>query len=402
MTSRRRIIIAGAGPVGLMTALGLAAENIPVLLIEQEPSLTVDLRAGTYHPPTLEMMAPYGITERMHQTAIPVPIWQIRDRRSGAVAEFDLRLLSDVTPYPYRLHLEQHKLTPIMYDFLRRQPSAEVRFGTQFVDVEQDRDGVRVKVDAGGKEEILEGSWLVGADGGRSAVRKALDFEFDGFTWPELFFVISVTEDLATFGYAKNSYLADPEEWIALFKMPGDGPPGMWRIIWPVDPSVPEEVYSQPEAMQERLQRFQAQPGPYHILYNSFYRVHQRVATQFRKGRVILAGDSAHLNNPLGAFGLNSGIHDASNLIDKLLRIEGGGDPDDLLGLYERQRRTACVEHVQANSIRNKELLEEKDPDVRKRRFEELQRVASTPELARDFLLTSSMISSVRRAAAVV
>jgi 3-(3-hydroxy-phenyl)propionate hydroxylase len=398
---RKSVIVVGAGPVGLMTALGLAAQGIPVLVVEQEPALTIDLRAGSYHPPTLEMMAPYGITDRMHETGIRVPIWQIRDRRSNAIAEFDLGLLSDVTPYPYRLHLEQHKLTPIIFDFLKKQPTAEVRFSTRFVDARQDGDGVRVTVESGGKHEIIEGSWLIGADGGRSTVRKSQGFEFEGYTWPELFFVISVTHDLEQHGYAKNAYIADPEEWVALFKMPGDRPEGMWRIIWPVDPSVPEEVYQQPEAMEERLQRFQPKPGRYEILYSSFYRVHQRVATQFRKGRVILAGDAAHLNNPLGAFGLNSGIHDAHNLVEKLGRVWRGEDADALLGLYERQRRTACIEHVQANSIRNKRLLEEKDPEVRRKRFEELQRTASTPELAREFLLTSSMISSVRRAAAV-
>jgi len=401
MTSPQRVIVAGAGPVGLMTALGLATQNIPVLVVEQEPALTLDLRAGSYHPPTLEMMAPYGITDRMHETGIRVPIWQIRDRRSNAIAEFDLGLLSDVTPYPYRLHLEQHKLTPIIYDFLQRQPTAEVRFSTSFVDVSNDADGVRVTVESAGKQEVLEGSWLIGADGGRSTVRKSQNFAFDGYTWPELFFVVSTTYDLAQHGYAKNAYIADPEEWIALFKMPGDRPEGMWRVIWPVDPSVSEDVYQQPAAMEERLQKFQPKAGPYEVLYSSFYRVHQRVATRWRNGRVILAGDAAHLNNPLGAFGLNSGVHDASNLIDKLGRIWRGEDADALLGLYERQRRTACVEHVQANSIRNKRLLEEKDPALRRQRFEELQRTAATPELAREFLLTSSMITSVRRAAAV-
>jgi 3-(3-hydroxy-phenyl)propionate hydroxylase len=401
MTSRQDVIIAGAGPVGLMTALGLAKQGMSVLVVEQEPALTVDLRAGTYHPPTLEMMAPYGVTARMLEIGIRVPIWQIRDRRSGAVAEFDLGLLGDVTPYPYRFHLEQHKLTPIIYDFLRSQPTAEVRFGTRFVDAAQDADGVRVTVEREGTTDRLEASWLVGADGGRSDVRKAAGFEFEGFTWPELFFVISVTEDLEMYGYAKNSYIADPHEWIALFKMPGNGPPGMWRVIWPLDPSVAEEVYSEPEAMEERLQRFQPKAGRYEVLYNSFYRVHQRVATEFRRGRVILAGDAAHLNNPLGAFGLNSGIHDAANLIDKLGRIRRGEDAEALLSLYERQRRTATVEHVQENSIRNKRLLEEKDPAVRRKRFDELQRTAATRELAREFLLTSSMITSVRRAAAV-
>lgn len=398
---RERVIVVGAGPVGLMTALGLTTQGIPVLLIEQEPGLTVDLRAGTYHPPTLEIMAPYGITERMHETGIPVPIWQIRDRRSQTVAQFDLRLLSDITPYPYRFHLEQHKLTPIILDLLRRRPEVEIRFGTPFVGVEQDGDGVRVTVESGGKREELEARWLIGADGGRSTVRRAGGFEFEGFTWPELFFVVSTTHDLEPHGYAMNTYVADPEEWIALFKMPDDGPPGIWRVIFPVDPNVPEEVTSAPDAIEERMQQFIPIDGRYPIKYKSFYRVHQRVAQNFRNGRIILAGDAAHLNNPLGAFGLNSGIHDAANLIEKLGRVWRGEASAELLDLYVRQRRTACVEHVQANSIRNKQTLEEKDPEVRRKRIEDLARIAKTPELAREFLLTSSMIASLRRAAAV-
>src|SRR5579862_6265773 len=113
------VVIAGAGPTGLMCALALASQSIPVVVLEAEPALTLDLRAGTFHPPTLEMMAPYGITARMHETGLTVRRWQIRDKRGEQVAEFDLGLLADVTPYPYRLHLEQHRLTPIQLDILR-------------------------------------------------------------------------------------------------------------------------------------------------------------------------------------------------------------------------------------------------------------------------------------------
>src|SRR5919106_4520712 len=122
------VVIAGAGPTGLMCALALARAGVPVVVCEAEPSLTHDLRAGTFHPPTQEMMAPYGITERMHEHGLQVRSWQIRSRRGGLVAQFDLGLLSDVTPYPYRLHLEQHRLTPIQLDCLRREETAEVHF----------------------------------------------------------------------------------------------------------------------------------------------------------------------------------------------------------------------------------------------------------------------------------
>jgi 3-(3-hydroxy-phenyl)propionate hydroxylase len=403
VSEKKRVLVVGGGPVGLFATLGLARQGIPVTLVEQEPALTIDLRAGSFHPPTLEMMAPYGITERMHERGIKVPQWQIRDRRErDLVANFDLTLIADLTPYPYRLHLEQHRLTPIILDLLEREPTADVRFATRFIDARQRGDGVVATVEANGREGTIEASYLVGSDGGRSSVRKLLDAEFEGFTWPERYFVISTTHDLEQYGWAKNAYCADPDEWVALFKMPGDpGTEALWRVVVPVDTDTPDEVLTTPEALEARLQAFQPQPGTYPIAYYSFYRVHQRVMREFRRGRIILAGDAAHINNPLGAFGLNSGLHDAANLIPKLGAVWRGEAGAELLDVYARQRRTATVEFVQAMSIRNKRTLEERDPKVRRERMEELIRIAQTPVLARDYLLNSSMIASVRRAQAV-
>jgi 3-(3-hydroxy-phenyl)propionate hydroxylase len=395
-----RVLVVGAGPVGLTVALGLVRRGISVIVIEQEPALTIDPRAGTFHPPTLEMLEPYGITAKMVAAGIPVRTWQIRDRRSSAVAEFDLGVLADLTPYPYRLHFEQFKLTPILLDALRAEPLAEVRFGTRFIAAQQDGDGVRATVERNGEREPIDCRWLIGADGGRSAVRRAGAFAFEGFTWPELFIVLSTAYDFSAHGFAMNSYLADPEQWIAIFKMPGNGPPGVWRLSFPMDAATPEDVALAAETAEGLLQGFISRPEPYVVEHRNVYRLHQRVATDFRNGRIVLAGDAAHLNNPVGAFGLNSGIHDAICLIENLADVWHERSGVDALDRYGLQRRTAAVEHVQANSIRNKKQLEEKDPDVRRRNFEHLQRVAASLELSRDFLLTSSMIASVRRAQA--
>jgi 3-(3-hydroxy-phenyl)propionate hydroxylase len=399
--ARERVIVAGGGPVGLMTALGLAHAGVPVLLIEQEPALTVDLRAGSYHPPTLEAMAPYGITDRMLERGIKVRHWQIRDRKNPEwVANWDLGLLADLTPYPFRFHLEQHQLTPIILEFLRQEPLAEVQFGARFVDLRQTGDGVRVTYERNGATEIVEAAYLVGADGGRSNVRKAIDMPFEGFTWDERFMVISTSFDFQTIGYAKNAYIADPDQWVTLFQMPGEGAP-YWRIVIPTDIDIPEDVIAAPAAIEAWLQNFEPRDVPYEVLYNSFYRVHQRVARNFRSNRVLLAGDSAHLNNPLGAFGLNSGIQDAANLIPKLAAVWHGAAPDALLDVYDRQRHTATVEHVQANSIANKKTMEQRDPELRRQHFEDLVRTANTPELARRYLINSSMIAAVQRASEV-
>src|SRR6185312_16169042 len=195
MGARLPVVIAGAGPTGLMCALALTRQNIPVVLCEAESALTRDLRAGSFHPPTLDMMAPYGITARMLETGIKVRHWQIRNKPGDLVAEFDLALLADVTPHPFRLHLEQHRLTPIQLDILKQAGGAEIRFGHRVTGFSQNADSVSVSVESGGDTRTIEASWLIGADGGRSVVRKELGVDFEGFTWPEIFVVVSTPYD---------------------------------------------------------------------------------------------------------------------------------------------------------------------------------------------------------------
>jgi 3-(3-hydroxy-phenyl)propionate hydroxylase len=401
VAGKPQVIVAGAGPVGLLTALALAARDIRVLVLEAEPDLTIDLRAGTYHPPSLEMMAPYGITDDMHKTAIKVPRWQFRDRKDGLIVEWDVTEIADLTPYPYRLHLEQHRLTPIIYSKLKAYPNADVRFSHEVTEVEQTADGVKVTTRTPGGPETFAAPWLVGADGGRSAVRKCVGVEFEGFTWSERFVVVSTTDDYARHGYAMNAYVSDPEEWVAVFKMPDDGPPGMWRVIFPVPEDEDDAVTLSEDLVERRMQGFVARSSRYPVKYKSIYKVHQRVAKDFRVGRVLLAGDAAHLNNPMGAFGLNGGIHDAFNLADKLGRIcRGEGDPT-LLDLYVRQRRSVNLEYVQEFSIKNLKRLNEKDERERQKNFAEVRRQAATREGRREFLRISSMIASVQRANAI-
>jgi 3-(3-hydroxy-phenyl)propionate hydroxylase len=401
MSETLPVIIAGAGPTGLMAALVLGKAGIPVILCEAEPGLTHDLRAGTFHPPTQEMMAPYGVTARMHETGIAVRRWQIRDRRSDLIAEFDLGLLADITPYPYRLHLEQHRVTPIQLDIIGKETQVDVRFGHRVTDFTQDSDRVQVQIEADGEHPVVDGAWLIAADGGRSTIRRTTGIEFEGFTYPEQFLVVSTPYDLGQHGYAMNAYLSDPVEWAAVFKVPDDGPPGLWRAAFPCHGDDSEEALLASENVERRMQGLVAKPEPYDIRYKSIYRVHQRVAKDFRHGRVLLAGDAAHLNNPVGGFGLNSGIHDAINLSEKLIRVWRGEADHSLLDRYVRQRRAVCIEEVQRMSIRNKQLLEERDPVVQRHHLIELVAIANDAERARRHMLETSMISGVRKAAAI-
>jgi len=394
------VVIAGAGPTGLMCALALGKQGIPVIVLEAERGLTRDLRAGSFHPATLDMMEPFGITARMEEQGIRVRYWQIRDRSGELVAQFDLGLLEGETRHPYRLHLEQLHLTPIQLDLIREETGAEVHFGYTVTGAENRHDRVLVRLESDEGPATIEASWVIGADGGRSVVRKSLGIEFEGFTWPEQFLVVSTPYDFAQHGFAMNVYIADPAEWIALFKMPDSGPPGLWRIVFPAAQRDEAAILSA-ENVERRMQGFIARRAPYEVRYKSVYRVHQRVCKTFRSGRVLLAGDAAHVNNPLGAFGLNSGIHDAVSLGEKLGRVWRGEAGDELLDLYVRQRRTAAVEQVERMSIRNKRQLEERDPLVQRRRLQELMAIAKDPARARDHLLETSMISGLRQSSHV-
>jgi 3-(3-hydroxy-phenyl)propionate hydroxylase len=394
------VVIAGAGPTGLMCALALGKQGIPVIVLEAERTLTRDLRAGSFHPATLDMMEPFGITEQMERDGIRVRHWQIRDRSGELVAQFDLGLLTGETRHPYRLHLEQHRLTPIQLGLIRQQGQAEVRFGHAVTAVEGRDDRVLVHISSDDGPATIEAAWVVGADGGRSTVRKSIGVEFEGFTWPEQFLVVSTPYDFAQHGFAMNVYVADPVEWVALFKMPDAGPPGLWRIVFPT-PDRDDAATLSPENVERKMQGFIERRAPYDVRYKSVYRVHQRVCKTFRSGRVLLAGDAAHVNNPLGAFGLNSGIHDAISLAEKLGRVWRGEADDALLDLYVRQRRMAAVEQVERMSIRNKRQLEERNPDVQRKRLQELMAIANDAGRARDHLLETSMITGLRQSSRI-
>jgi 3-(3-hydroxy-phenyl)propionate hydroxylase len=348
------------------------------------------------------MLAPYGIPERMMaRGAIPVRQWQIRDREAGVLAEFDLGLLADDTAYPYRLHLEQHKLTPILLERLRAYPHFAIEFGTRVVAARQNGDGVDTLVECDGERRIVRGSFLVGADGTRSAVRESIEVEFEGFTWDEGFLIVSTTYDFEPHGFAKATYIADPLEWVMLFKVPGFNPPALWRIALPTDTKLPRDKIMDPESIQGRLQGFLARPQPYDIVHRNAYRVHQRVARAYHKGRIAIAGDAAHVNNPLGGMGLNGSVHDAVNLGEKLARMWRGEAGPEALVLYDRQRRGPQIEYVQRLTIENKRFVTASEPEERRRRQDEIRRIGADKALAYQYLLNSSMIAMVRSANAI-
>jgi 2-polyprenyl-6-methoxyphenol hydroxylase-like FAD-dependent oxidoreductase len=400
---QRRVLIAGGGPVGLLSALLLGRQGLPVRLFDVNQSPQADPRAATTHPATLDLLAKDGLADDMARVGLVAPIFQFWDRPSGEkIAEFDHAVLQDDTRHPFVVQCEQFKTAKLILERVRKLRNVEVLFGHEVLDIAQ-TDG-SISADVRGPDGIKThtGAYLIGADGGRSVVRKQSDIAFDGFTWPERFIVLTTPFDFeAARGLCFRSYFADPDEWCNCFKVSADGSPGLWRTVFPANPDLSEGELMSDAAVQERMQKFFPASKPYEIVHRNLYVTHQRVAATFRKGRVLLAGDSAHVNNPIGGMGLNGGIQDAANLADKLAPVLLAGAPDALLDLYSLQRRTVATEYVQEQSITNKKRLEARDPEMRRRNHEELREIASDPSRARQFLLRTSMIASQRRVAAM-
>jgi 3-(3-hydroxy-phenyl)propionate hydroxylase len=161
-----------------------------------------------------------------------------------------------------------------------------------------------------------------------------------------------------------------------LFKVKGWGPPGIWRGVFPVSDKETDEEAVSMAGIQRRLQGIHQKSGDYEVPYYGLYAVHQRVAATFNKGRILLAGDCAHVNNPIGGMGMNGGIHDAINLAEKLSDVWFGRSEESVLDRYTRQRRKAQVDYVQAQTIQNKKNLEEKDPVIRRGHLDQLRRTS--------------------------
>ncbi|MBM3526821.1 MAG: FAD-dependent monooxygenase [Alphaproteobacteria bacterium] len=394
----RNVVIVGAGPVGLVTANLLADAGIAVSLVETCKDLPRDLRASTFHPPTLDMLERFGVVGLMIEQGLICPTWQFRDRSEGVIATFELARLSPDTNHPYRLQCEQWRLGEMLYARLRDNPLATIRLGTKAVTARQNANGVELDVELpDGGRETVEGAFLVGADGIGSIVRHAIGAGFEGITIPELFLSLSTTYDFReTMPDLSNiSYLSDPREWYVLIRTAH-----VWRALFPVDASLEDRDVTSPERGERLLQGAVPRSQAYDVTHRTAYRVHERVASTYVKNRIAIAGDAAHVNNPLGGMGLNGGIHDAFNLAEKLVEVVGGA-PLETLERYSRQRRKVALDVVQQTALRNRSILNTREPEARRAYHDELRGIVEDSERHRSYVMRTSMIQSLRDAAKI-
>lgn len=394
-----QVIIAGAGPVGTVAAYRLAERGVKVLLLESEAGVKEDMRASTFHASTLDMMDELGVLDDLLAQGLKAPVYQYLNRQTGKALTLDLTEVADVLKHPYRLQCEQFKLARLLYKKLSDHPNATVLYSHRVVHFSQDDKGVTVHAENPFEIAHFTGDYLIAADGASSLVRKWLGVKFEGFTYPEKFLTLSTEWPLEKHfdKLPYVSYVADPTEWCVLLRVPT-----LWRVLVPASESQSDEYLLSDEKKNAIFQGLIGHGEEVQTKHRTIYRVHQRVATTFRVNRVLLVGDAAHLNNPLGGLGMNSGIHDVWNLTDKLLQIfQQGGNADALLDLYDRQRRTIMNEFVQTQTIKNKKALETSAEDRQSLAESEMARIVDDLESRRNYMLEQSMHNSLKRAAAI-
>ncbi|MEO0575569.1 MAG: NAD(P)/FAD-dependent oxidoreductase [Pseudomonadota bacterium] len=391
------VVVVGAGPVGTVAALALANQGIDVVLCEAGTTCAQDLRASTFHPPSLDMLDELGVADSIIEHGLKAPKYHFRERESGEFIEFDLGELHSEMQFPFRVQCEQHVMAGLLADRLASHDKADVLFNHRATSFEQDDDGVTIAFETPYAIERIRTKYVIAADGGNSILRKWLGVEFEGFTYPEKFLCLSTETELSD--HIENlvyvNYVADPKEWLVLLRVPS-----VWRILVPASEEDADEDLLSDANRDKVFQRLIGQDNV-ETKHRTIYRVHQRVAKRFDHGRVFLVGDAAHLNNPLGGFGMNSGIHDAWNLQQRIVTCLAQGHDPKQFEVFDRQRRTVTHNFIQAQTIHNKELLEHGAAEGHARRFAKMKATHGDDDQRRAFLLRQSMVDSLAEAAAI-
>lgn len=389
------VVIIGAGPVGCVAAYYLATHGLNVIVAEAGPDCAQDLRASTFHPPTLEMLDELGITEELIEKGLKAPIFHWRERKTGETFEFDLAEIEGETKYPYRIQCEQYHLARMLAEKMEAQENAQVLFNHRMLGYTEVEDGIEISLESPYDIRRIKADYLIGADGANSVVRKLMGVEFDGFTYPEKFLCLTTEEPLEDHlpNLAHVNYVSDPDEWTVLLRVPS-----LWRVLVPADENDSDEYLKSDEKKELVFKGLIGKPNV-ETQHRTIYRVHQRVAQSFREGRVCIIGDAAHLNNPLGGFGMNSGLHDAFNLCPKLVDIiKGNGNADELLSEFDHIRRTETHDFVQQQTKSNMEMMRGGASQAHAKRKEAMEKLTNDEDARRQYLLRQSMIESVRAA----
>jgi 2-polyprenyl-6-methoxyphenol hydroxylase-like FAD-dependent oxidoreductase len=376
VSGKRNILICGAGPVGLLAAIGLARQGFSVTVVDGEPGVVQSPRATGYFPPTIELLAEFGLYEevaarsyRSCDLMLHFPLLQER-------LVLSLAVLEGAAKYPYFLSVGQQVLAEIIVQHLGRMPNAEVLWNHRVEALAHDAHGCTLTVSTPEGARELRGEWLIGADGARSTIRTLLDLPFEGFTWPDRFVATNLRFDFEKHGFAPNNMIHHPVDWAVVART---GPENIWRVTFGEDPNLPEgEIRRRIPAHYAKILPSRE---PYEIVAAAPYRVHERTCPTYRVGRVLLAGDAAHACNPCGGMGLTSGAFDAAALVTALGAVIGGRAGEDVLDFYSQERRRVFLEVASPIAQQTKLRITETDEPAQREAVASFKRVRDDPEL---------------------
>lgn len=383
------VTVVGGGPVGSVTALGLADAGLTVRLLEKRPLLGSQERATTFHPPTLEMLEPLGLTAPLVEQGLVCEEYQYRDAELGRIAALSYDVLHGLTPYPFRLQVEQSALTRLARERLSAHPRIDLRLGVEVEDIEVTDESTTVRVADG--EELTSG-WLVGADGSHSLVRRRAGIGFSGRTYPERYLVVSTSLPLHEIfdDISMVNYVAGSPTWHVLLRNPAG-----WRMLFPLGPDEAQADASRPEEALQHMRTLHSAATLDDIQHVTVYEVHRKVADTLKSGRVTLVGDAAHVNNPLGGMGMNSGLHDGLLLVEPLTRAVQEGSADEALDAWALRRREVALNYVGKDTDDNWSRVRESSPAERARVRDRWRALEHDADARRAYLRRASMLDSL-------
>ena len=373
------VLIVGAGPVGLLSALALAQRGVKVTVIEAERQLNDSPRAIAYFAASLLALQDMGLLDefdrmgvRIHRFGIHVPEFDFHESISA-------ELMQDVT-FGYWLNAGQDALGALARARCEKS-GVKILFDHRLMGLEQTDRRVIARISTPAGDITLTAEWLIGADGARSAVRKLCGLKFEGHTWPNRFIATNIYCDFAALGYEKANFICDPvySGMIAVVNAEG-----LWRLTYQEGGELPVETFM--ERLPERYAHFIPASSRYELKTANPYTLHQRCAERLREGRVFLAGDAAHATNPMGGLGLTTGLWTGLILSDLLASVINGMADISILDRFSDERRRVFWEVTSPAATENKRMMEEKNRETRLKDMESVKQTASDPKHAREML----------------